>query len=266
MKTRQTPRKSVKDAKKQSKLGRKRSMRAVRGRLEGRTGAERHIADVAVATSANPIRDCRSISERAIRARIRAKTAETEEERLERRVHGVTQAPKKPKYPGPTDAEQFEFLLRAQEKRFKALHPSVRKHKLPSWSSPFSEDRSGELHALNPWAGGLWSKMLKSAYWEANPEEEPFFLTLFDEAWDIDPTTCRSLASTFTRLLEEAKRTVRDRLRGLPFLLLLDVAIHRLVRGDGQRLCLHWHGLGWGDPAVGPNQVSRGFHHINLVG
>ena len=101
---------------------------------------------------------------------------------------------------------------------------------------------------MNPWAGDFWVKYLEQAYNELSLPLKAYFVTVFDHDFeipfsDVDYGNRREL---LVRHLPRIQAAVRNRFRGVPFFLELDLAIHRHSRRSKRILSLHFHGLAWG--------------------
>lgn len=143
------------------------------------------------------------------------------------------------KFRVPTNAEQLELLERATYKRAKPGFFKAR---------DYSRRQAKGLMAMNPWAGDLWAGILAEAYDEVGPQGDVFCITLVDADFDEELPSYGSsdITNLVTDRLPGLAKIVRNRLRGIAFLVQLDVAVHRLPRDHHQRLCLHFHGLAWG--------------------
>ena len=157
----------------------------------------------------------------------------------------------------PTHREQYELLARAVRKDLEEIrefgdepdqreecdHPfafSVR-------MLPFKKANRHRLAALNPWAGVAWRNHLLNAIAEVAPSDPAHFVTVLEEGWDFPSDQWPIDSSELMARLRTIGRQVRNRLRGLPFLLQLDIALHRVAKQPGsRRVCVHFHGLIWG--------------------
>jgi hypothetical protein len=162
----------------------------------------------------------------------------------------------KPKFRVPTESEQFAFLKDAVSRHGQRRH----RRELPH----YGRGRRSKLAALNPWAGAMWAKYLNAAVTEIEPAIDEFQVTIFDRQFDLDYRWMneQELRSHLAANLPIYSGVVRKRFKGVPFLLQLDAAFHRLAGHDKSLLCLHWHGLAFGPEkkvAMALKQFPPGF-------
>jgi hypothetical protein len=126
--------------------------------------------------------------------------------------------------------------------------------------------REGEVQGdlVVTWAGALWARCLNAAVTEIEPAVDEFKVTIFDRQFDLDYRWMeeQELCSHLATNLPIYSGVVRKRFRGVPFLLQLDGAFHRLPGHDTSLLCLHWHGLAFGPEkkvAMALKQFPPGF-------
>jgi hypothetical protein len=105
------------------------------------------------------------------------------------------------------------------------------------------------LHALNPWAGRQWAEYLDQAIEQFQARTGAYFVTLIKESWDFESDRYTVYHEELLRRVRMAQRTIRNHLRGLDFLLQLDIGFHRTARSYGRRVCVHYHGIVWGSRA-----------------
>jgi hypothetical protein len=82
------------------------------------------------------------------------------------------------------------------------------------------------LHAVNPWAGQEWCKLLIHARDEFATVEQPFAVTLLDREWDllvsdythVDPTRLRGT-------MQETHKQLKAAYREVPFLFFVDTSV-----------------------------------------
>ena len=136
----------------------------------------------------------------------------------------------------PSNQEQFLLVQKALIERRHARQRRQCSHAM-----------ARQLVASNPWAGDLWVRCLEEALLTQSVQPT-FFVTVFDGQFEVDESRLRGgLAGTWLAdTLPQLSSTVRNRFRGVPFLLQLDLAIHRHGRQYRSVVCPHWHGLAWG--------------------
>lgn len=114
----------------------------------------------------------------------------------------------------------------------------------------YQEDEVQQLFVLNPWAGDAWCDMiLAQPFPKLNPERRLFCLSILSNEWMIDLSVPRSgaqLHSEVLRLIPKVKQRVRNRLSGVSDVLMM-VEVGLQIVDKQQFLCLHVHGLGWGE-------------------
>ena len=91
---------------------------------------------------------------------------------------------------------------------------------------------------------------------------------MLEEAWDFDSDQVTITPSELLARLRAIQRAVRNRLKHLPFLLQLDIGLHRVSGQHGRRrVCVHFHGLVWGTRADVKAAMNRfGVGHLGAPG
>jgi len=83
---------------------------------------------------------------------------------------------------------------------------------------------------------------------EAKPRERRF-VTIISAKHDIAVVGSdmgpRQMAACLPGTIEEFKLFVRQKLRGMDYLLFIDLAYHRFAKLNVERMCVHAHGLVW---------------------
>jgi hypothetical protein len=153
----------------------------------------------------------------------------------------------------PTNHEQLEKLERAaryMSNRQCEISDRQRRRVKEGWLDGLAYRDRYSLHALNPWAGELWSRWLHTAYEQYQGDDPHFAVTVLDKGWDLsvkdfaftDPTDLRRVIQTIRKQLQAA-------FRGASYLFMVDVSVERQahVYQNERRLCLHLHGVVWLD-------------------
>jgi len=105
-----------------------------------------------------------------------------------------------------------------------------------------------ELAAMNPWSGARWADILDAAVHEHGPVGDMYMITVFDENFDINyrGLSKQGRRTWLVKNLQRYAALVRKRLRGVPFVLQLDVAFQRHPNYGAKLLSPHWHGIAFG--------------------
>jgi hypothetical protein len=118
------------------------------------------------------------------------------------------------------------------------------------WLDGLSHRDGKLLHAMNPWAGGLWSDLLAQAFEEVAPDEPAWAVTVLDHRWDrlVDNYSVVTPADV-KLVLDRMRKRLFEAFRGMSYLFMVDVSVERQARAkDNPRLLsLHLHGVVWGD-------------------
>jgi len=154
-----------------------------------------------------------------------------------------------------------QIKIKNNEKQFIALRNAVKfsgavtgdgnpsDRRVRSITHAYQEEEVQQLAVLNPWSGNVWTDIIMDQpFPKQSPDYRLFCITMLSEDWNIDLSLQRSgaqLHDDVLRLTPKVKQSVRNWLNGIcEFLMMVELALHDV---DGrQYLCLHVHGLGWG--------------------
>lgn len=149
-----------------------------------------------------------------------------------------------------SDEEQQAALRKAIEFSGKITGGrDPRAHRVAAMMEAYQEGQVHQLEVLNPCAGDAWKDLiLAQQFPKQSPERRLFCVTILSRDWEIDLSIPRSgveLHDEVLKLIPTVKQSVRNRLHGVcDFLMMVEQALHDV---DGRQfLCLHVHGLGWG--------------------
>jgi hypothetical protein len=155
-----------------------------------------------------------------------------------------------PKGGVPKNSEQFEKLKLALSKRFEYLQDRPPR--------PGDEGRMVEhlerraryrLAACNPYSGDLWARYLYEAFLEHEPGKA-FALTIFHPNFDRGVPKTKFLKDPHCDISHDIasyETRLRSVLRRWPFIMMLDLALHRLPRESSYRMLPHHHGIIFGN-------------------
>ncbi len=156
----------------------------------------------------------------------------------------------------PSDREQYERIemtVRRMVQNF-ASHRTSSPNELrrieKEWLDGLSHRDCKLLHAMNPWAGGLWSSLLAKAFDELAPDEPAWAVTVLDKDWDLAVGNYSTVAPADVKLIvDKMRKRLFEAFRGMSYLFMVDVSVERKAgaKNNDRLLSLHLHGVVWGD-------------------
>ena len=160
-----------------------------------------------------------------------------------------TKAKKARKYRLPSENEQFRSLRAAVKKDAMEELAYGHEWRIARRMKPLGYSQRHRLYAMNPWAGKKWAQLIEQSLDANQARDGAYFVTVFREDWDFETDREARSSEELMDRVKAAQRLVRNHLRGLDFLLQLDVGLHRYARSFGRRVCVHFHGIVWGSRA-----------------